>query len=143
MVGKSLPVARRHTHCAVPRMLRTAFFLVCALAMAAVHGDAAERERQVFRALDENGDGTVSAAEARWGRRVIESYSPGSASAGGNAPAQRRSSFFPRWDRNDDGYLSERELWEADLPRGAGWMASDDNRDGRISPPEFSPVSPP
>jgi Ca2+-binding EF-hand superfamily protein len=123
-------------------MTRTALILACALAMSAVHAKSGERERQIFRALDENRDGTISAAEARWGRRVIEAFAPATASGGGSAPA-KRSPFFARWDRNDDGYLTERELWEANVPRGAGWMASDANGDGRISRPEFTPVPPP
>lgn len=110
--------------------------------MSAAHGASGERERQIFRALDENRDGTISATEARWGYSVIGAFSPESASAGDSAPATG-SRFFPRWDRNDDGYLSERELWEADLPRGTGWMAADENGDGRISQPEFTPVPPP
>ena len=110
--------------------------------MPTAQADSSERERQVFRALDENRDGSISAAEAGWGRRVIESFAPAAASGGSSVPA-KRARFFPRWDRNDDGYLSERELWEADVPRGAGWMAIDQNGDGRIARPEFTPVPPP
>jgi Ca2+-binding EF-hand superfamily protein len=123
-------------------MKRIAILVACALTMPMAQADSGERERQIFRALDENRDGAISAAEAGWGRSVIESLAPASASGGSSAPAQR-ARFFPHWDRNDDGYLSERELWEADVPRGAGWMAIDQNGDGRIARPEFTPVPPP
>jgi hypothetical protein len=45
--------------------------------------------------------------------------------------------LFGELDRNGDGYLSDEELWSG-RGRGENWAASDRNRDGRISPEEFT-----
>jgi hypothetical protein len=64
-----------------------------------------------------------------------------SAAAGGTAvpredPAAARD-LFRQLDRNGDGVLTGNELW---TPRGqeANWAAIDRNRDGRITPEEFT-----
>ncbi len=45
--------------------------------------------------------------------------------------------LFRELDRNGDGYLSDDELWGR-RGENANWAASDRNRDGRISPDEFT-----
>ena len=50
------------------------------------------------------------------------------------AEAQR---LFRELDRNGDGYLTGDELWSR-RGEAVNWAASDRNRDGRISPDEFT-----
>lgn len=113
---------------------------LCAATLGAVAQDRSERERTIFRALDMDGDGSISQAEARWGRNVLESIAADPASAGSGssaAPARPPSALFRKTDRNNDGYLTDSEMWNAPLPWGSGWMAMDRNQDGRIAPGEF------
>jgi len=64
-----------------------------------------------------------------------------SAAAGGSAlnPEDRDAAreLFRELDRDGDGYLSGEELWN-ERSRQANWAAVDRNRDGRISPEEFT-----
>jgi len=64
-----------------------------------------------------------------------------SAAAGGSASADRDEAesrrLFSELDRNGDGYLTRDELW-SDRGRQGNWAAVDRNRDGRISPDEFT-----
>ena len=63
------------------------------------------------------------------------------AAAGGSAltPEDRDAAreLFRELDRNGDGYLSGDELWN-ERGREVNWAAVDRNRDGRISPEEFT-----
>ena len=66
-----------------------------------------------------------------------------SAAAGGSAllredPAET-SRLFRELDRNGDGYLTTDELGNA-FGREVNWAAVDRDRDGRISPSEFTVV---
>lgn len=54
-----------------------------------------------------------------------------------DAAAARR--LFRKLDRNGDGYLSGQELW-SEPGRQDNWAAVDRNRDGRISPDEFTVI---
>jgi hypothetical protein len=68
-----------------------------------------------------------------------------SAAAGGSAiptedPAAARR-LFRELDTNADGYLTGDELW-SERGRADNWAAVDRNRDGRISPDEFTVVRP-
>ena len=51
-------------------------------------------------------------------------------------PAEARR-LFRELDRNGDGYLSGDELW-SERGQEANWAAVDRNRDGRITPEEFT-----
>ena len=101
--------------------------------------DPPERERQVFRALDFDGDGRVSPDEARWGHELIRSLAGEPAGAGGTA-RQRIPEVFRRLDRDRDGRLRSAELFGEEAPRGGGWMAMDRDGDGFISPSEFAAI---
>ena len=64
-----------------------------------------------------------------------------SAAAGGSAvpredPSEARR-LFRELDRNGDGHLSGDELW-SERGQDANWAAIDRNRDGRITPEEFT-----
>jgi EF hand domain-containing protein len=64
------------------------------------------------------------------------------AAAGSTVPpadpaAARR--LFRELDRNGDGYLSDQELW-SERGRQDNWAAVDRNRDGRITPDEFTVI---
>ena len=82
------------------------------------------------RALDLNGDRLIQRSE--WNRVANPDRS---AASGGSAATEGPA--FRRADRNRSGYLSERELWTVPAEKGGGWIAVDENRDGRISPSEF------
>jgi Ca2+-binding EF-hand superfamily protein len=66
-----------------------------------------------------------------------------SAAAGGTASTLLRENpvearrLFRQLDRNGDGYLAGDELKDA-LRQDANWAAVDRDRDGRISPSEFT-----
>jgi hypothetical protein len=68
-----------------------------------------------------------------------------SAAAGGSAIATQDADaaqrLFRELDKNGDGYLSNDELW-SERGREDNWAAVDRNRDGRISPDEFTVVRP-
>jgi hypothetical protein len=109
--------------------------LCAALCSATLAGaqDMSERERQVFRALDLDGDARISRDEARWGRQVIESLAADSAGAGGSA-RPKASTTPPELYRRLD------ELWSAPVSSGGGWMAMDRDGDGLIAPSEFTTI---
>jgi hypothetical protein len=103
--------------------------------------DQAERERQMFRAMDLDGDTRISREEAQWARDALNGFLAERADAGAGATARagvRPSAAFRRADRNNDGHLTDDELWSTPVPRGGGWLAHDRDGDGRISPAEFS-----
>ena len=112
---------------------------LCLLAAGAFAQDPPERERQVFRALDLDGDGGISRDEARWGHELIRSFAGDSAGAGGTA-RQRIPEVFRRLDRDRDGRLGSAALFSEVAPRGGGWMAIDRDGDGFISPSEFAAI---
>lgn len=112
---------------------------LCLLAAPAAAQDLSERERQIFRALDLDGDTTISRDEARWGRELIQSLAQDSAGAGAGATAAP-SEAFRRQDRNRDGRLSESELWSTPVPNRGGWIAIDRDGDGLIAPAEFGAI---
>ena len=64
-----------------------------------------------------------------------------SAAAGGTVQERRDPAeaqrLFRELDMNRDGYLTSEELWSG-RGRDTNWAASDRNRDGRISPGEFT-----
>ena len=114
---------------------------LCAVATLAAAQDLSERERQIFRALDLDGDARISREEARWGRELIESLAGDSAGAGGSASPRANAAppeLYRRLDRNQDGRLSVSELWSAPVSSGGGWMAMDRDGDGLIAPSEFT-----
>jgi hypothetical protein len=103
--------------------------------------DQAERERQMYRAIDLDGDARISREEAQWARDALNGFLAERADAGAGATARagaRPSAAFRRADRNNDGHLTEDELWSAPVSRGGGWVARDEDGDGRVSPAEFS-----
>jgi hypothetical protein len=69
-----------------------------------------------------------------------------SAAAGGSAVSapdpEAAARLFRELDRNGDGYLTADELWSARGQEG-NWAAVDRNRDGRISPSEFTVIRKP
>src|SRR5687767_11471022 len=87
------------------------FTALCLSATAAAAQDQIERERQIFRALDVDGDARISREEARWGRELIEGLAQDSAGAGGTASprAAPAPDLFRRLDRDRDGQLSDSE----------------------------------
>lgn len=93
------------------------------------------------RALDLNGDRLIQRSE--WNRvaNADRSAASGASAASGGSAAAAEGPAFRRADRNHSGYLSERELWTVPARKGGGWIAVDENRDGRISPSEFRPLS--
>lgn len=122
-----------------PAMLFTAF---CLSATAAAAQDQSERERQMFRALDLDGDARISREEARWGREVIQNLAGESAGAGGTASprAAQAPELFSRLDRDRDGELNDSELWSAQTSSRGGWIALDRDGNGRIAPSEFGSI---
>ena len=118
------------------------FSALCLFATAAAAQDQSERERQIFRALDLDGDASISREEARWGREVIESLAGDSAGAGGTASPRARQTpeLFRRLDRDRDGQLSDSELWSAQASSRGGWIALDRDGNGRIAPSEFGSI---
>ena len=118
------------------QLLCAALSLFAAVALAQ---DPPERERQVFRALDFDGDGRISPGEARWGHELIRSLAGDSAGAGGTA-RQAIPEVFRRLDRDRDGRLRSAELFSEGAPRGGGWMGMDRDGDGFISPSEFAAI---
>ena len=65
-----------------------------------------------------------------------------SASGGASArlPRPQDQVVFREMDQDNDGYLSEAELWRADPRPGTGWMAMDRDNDRRIAPSEFAAI---
>jgi Ca2+-binding EF-hand superfamily protein len=100
--------------------------------------DMSERERQIFRALDLDGDAAISREEARWGRELIQSLAQEPAGAGATAGAGAMTEAFRGLDRNRDGQLSESELWSTPVPGRGGWMTLDRDGNGLIAPSEFT-----
>jgi hypothetical protein len=115
---------------------------LCLFAAGAAAQDLPERERQILRALDFDGDAAVSRDEARWGQELIRSLAGESAGAGGTAARRTIPGMFRRLDRNQDGRLSGQELFSEEAPRGGGWMALDRDGDGFIAPAEFAAMRP-
>jgi Ca2+-binding EF-hand superfamily protein len=115
-----------------------------ALASSAFGQDQTARERRMFRALDADNDGRISVSEARWAREALDRFTGNDSASGGSTAGARASkpasALFRRTDRNNDGYLSENELWQAPVPRGGGWITMDRDHDGRIGPTEFTSV---
>jgi hypothetical protein len=97
-------------------------------AVAGAQPERAEREGQILRAPDLSRESVSAGASA-------------AASASGGSTAEP-SAMFRRADRNNDGYLDQRELWGTTVPRGGGWMAMDRDSDGRIAPAEFRSIDP-
>ena len=116
---------------------------LCLFATAAAAQDLIERERQVFRALDMDGDARISRDEARWGRELIETLAGDGAGAGGSASPRAQAAppeVFRRLDRDSDGQLSASELWSTRVALGGGWIALDRDGNGLIAPSEFTAI---
>lgn len=119
--------------------IKTSIILLTSLFSSAIAQEKGEREHkhkgkrpdqaraaEFLKQLDLDSDGKVSREEFAKGKRAAQ------------LPQEARTKIFDRLDKNDDGFITERELKPAQGDRHGRFLAkADKDKDGRISREEF------